>query len=264
MKFPDLDQQRLGKIESDYNIKCLGTLPFSPTEQVRWQCNSQKHEWTVSAIEVQIDQGCFQCSPQNIKLQGNGAFAQSMATTMATLVRDFETGQFRNYAYLPDAALHLTLASFFFTAVRTEFVLKAMSDQTPGLGLNDPANNREFKVPELIDRMFKLASGNIVQFKIPHLPQATALQQYIDLKKSVESYVIARNKIGHGNSKYPTTHSGNYNASISDLIRSFGQDGLDRAYANSSKFLSISETLLDTSPDGIKLGNRILFDLFRS
>jgi hypothetical protein len=112
--------------------------------------------------------------------------------------------------------------------------------------------------------MFKLASGNISQFTIPHLPQTTALQQYTDLKKSVESYIIARNKIGHGYSKYPTSHAGNYNASISDLIRSFGRDGLDSVYSNSSKFLSISEMLLDASTDGIKLGNRILFDLFRS
>ena len=187
-----------------------------------------------------------------------------MAVTLATLGRDFEKGQFRDYAYLPDAALHLTLASFFFTAVKTEFVLKAMSEQTPGLGLTDPTNGRDFKVPELLDRMFKLAAGNITQFTIPHLSQAVALQQYTDLKKQVESYVTARNKIGHGYSKYPVSHAGNYNASISDLIRSFGQGGLDKVYSSSSKFLSISESFLDTSSAGIGLGNRILFDLFRS
>ena len=39
MTYPDLDTQRLSNLEQNYDVKCNGTLPFSPADIVEWKCN---------------------------------------------------------------------------------------------------------------------------------------------------------------------------------------------------------------------------------
>lgn len=263
MAFAELDAGRLIKIESLFDVRCSHQAPFAPTTLVPWICNSKGHSWTASAIEVQIDGGCFQCVPGDIRVAGNGSFVQSMSKTLSDVVIDFENQQFRPESmYLPDAALHIALASFFFSAVRTEFVLKAQSECHPALGLVNSATGKEFSTVELVERMFTVGSANIGKFTIPGIATGEALEKYKVLKERVVLYVIARNKIAHGYSKYPVSGKGNYNAQIADLIKSFGNGGLNEVYSTAPKFLDLSERFLDDSPAGISLGNKILWDLF--
>jgi len=261
MTFPDLDQARLLDIENAYGIKCSKQAPFSPTDLVSWSCK-KNHQWIASAVEVQIDCGCYQCDPGDIEVFGNGTFVLNMAKTLSNIVPDFEQQKFTTHAYLPDAALHIALASFFFSAVRTEFVVKAISKKHSELGLYEKKRfcfqrkGRIYSTVDLVERMYKLGEKNIDKFKIHGLTSKEALEKYKDLKAKVVSYVVARNKIAHGYSKYPLSKKGNYHAEIADLIKSFGQNGLDDVYGSSQNFLNISEKLIDDSTGGISLGNR--------
>ncbi|MEZ4740847.1 MAG: hypothetical protein R3B45_00090 [Bdellovibrionota bacterium] len=267
MNYPNLDTAKLTNIETLYYIKCLDNLPFPPDSLVQWECNLKSHQWTASAIEVQIDQGCFQCDPKDIKVRGNGTFSQNMSVTLSKVVNDFEAGAFQMHQYSWDSGIHIILASFFFNAVRTEFVLKELSKNTLGLRLSSPKKfcfwgGKPYSTVELVERMYKLASSNIPQFTIAGMAHQSAESKYKDLKKSLVDYVVARNKIAHGYSKYPTTKKGRYNLSIGNLLKEICRNGLSDVYKKSSSFIDVSETLLDTSPEGIKMGNRVLHSLF--
>lgn len=267
MKYSDLDVARLNKMELAYGVKCVEQPPFSPADIVEWTCG-KNHSWKASYIEVQIDDGCFQCMPGDIKFKGNGSFAQGMSKTLSDLAVDFDQNNFRNHVYHHDASLHIALASFFFTAVKFEFVLKATSAKHPKLGLREKGrfcfskSGKEYNTIELIERMSKLGIANIGNFVIQGVTKKKALDRYEMLTEEMQVYVTARNKIAHGYSKYPLTRRGNYNVKIADLIKSFGQSGLSEVYTNTQKFLDISDVLIDLNVNKGELGNRILTDLY--
>lgn len=265
MTYPDIDNSRVQEIEIKFNVKCVDSTPFKPNDLVRWKCTAKGHEWIASYIDLQILNRCFQCDPKDIEIWGNGTFAQNMSFTIAKLASDLQAGVIQQHSYHHDSQLHASIAAFFFTAVRNEFSLKVMSKENSLLGLGKKkwfcSSYEQFSTVELVNRMYKAAESNIDKFTISGMGDKEFKEKFKHLKMQFVTQVEVRNKIAHGFSFYPITKkTKKYNPSIADAIRLLGAGELEGAYSVGSTFMAVAEKLLNTSPSGISVGNKLLRD----